>query len=127
MEKIFVIAICGCVVLALLKNIGSPYIILAQAALILLVGASVFPQFKELFSLIESFGIYEIAGKESVTILFKIFALLLAGGVAADICRDNGENALGGVVEISVKIMGIVLSVPVLSAVVSIALSFVRN
>ncbi len=125
--KVFLAAVCGCIILLLLKNTGSPYILLVQSALIVLVFLTVSPQFKELLGLIESFGIYESIGEGSFLTLMKVFALLFTGAVVSDILRDNGENALGGVVEFCVKTAGVVAAIPVLSAVISIALGFVGS
>ncbi len=111
----------------ILKNTTPSYTIFTQIAVVLLVLVSVIPQFKELYAVFQSFPLFDNIGKESVLTLMKIFSLLLAGGVVSDVCRDNGESAVAGVIEFAVKVMGIVLAVPVLSAVLSVALSFMGN
>ncbi len=125
--KILLIAVCGCVALAVLKSTNSSYIIIIEIALVILIFVSAVPEFKELFSLLKNLPILESTGKESVSVLLKVFSLLFAGSVVSDICRDNGENAIAGAVEAAVKIISIVVAMPMLSAVMGVALSFMGN
>ncbi len=125
--KILLIAVCGCIALALLKNVNSSYIIIVEIALVIMVFVSALPEFKELFSLLKDLPFIESTGKESITVLLKVFSLLFAGSIVGDICRDNGENAVAGAVETAVKIISIVVAMPVLSAVMGVALSFMGN
>ncbi len=121
------VAVCGCLILGILKNSNRSYVLIVQIAVILLIFITFLPQIKELFSLIDILERYENVSKESLFVLLKVFSLFLAGGIVGDVLRDNGENALGGVVEFAVKIMGIVLAIPVLSAVISVALGFAES
>ncbi len=125
--KILLVAVCGCVALGVFKNANSSYVIIIEIAVVLLVFISVLPDFKELFSLLNDLPFIESTGKESIIVLLKVFALLFAGSIVSDICRDNGENAIAGAVEAAVKIMSIVVAMPVLSAVMGVAVSFMGN
>jgi hypothetical protein len=58
--------------------------------------------------------------------MLKAFSILTVGGIATDICRDNGENALGGVVDTIVKILAISCAVPTFSAVLTTALALLE-
>ena len=69
----------------------------------------------------------EGVSEQGVKIMLKAFGVLSVGAVTADICRDNGENALAGVVEIGVKIMAVSCALPVFQAVITLATSFLNG
>lgn len=68
-------------------------------------------------------SLFAFAGLESgwLTVLFKTLGIALVTELAADICRDNGSNALAGVVELGGKAIILLLSLPLLRAVAEIA------
>ena len=122
--KIAILAIVGVIMVALLKNNASVYSSIVQIAIVVVVLLSIFPQIKELFSVLNEFNISENQSGESVKIMIKIFTVLTVGSITADICRDNGQNAVANTVELAVKILAISCALPVFTAVVSVAASF---
>lgn len=114
----------GVILLALLKNSGSTYSAVVQVALVGVILLTVLPQIKELVSAISSFNISDNFSSEAITVMLKIFGILTIGSVTADICRDNGQNAVASTVELSVKILAIACALPVFTAVITVASSF---
>ncbi len=122
--KIAVLAIAGVIMIALLKNNTSTYSAVVQVALVIIILLTVFPQIEELISVLSGFYLAENLSSGAIKIMLKIFAILTVGSITADICRDNGQNAVANTVELSVKILAISCALPVFSAVVSVASSF---
>ena len=58
--------------------------------------------------------------------MLKAFSILTVGGVVSDVCRDNGENAVAGVVETIVKILAIACAIPTFTAVLVTALTLLE-
>ncbi len=125
--KIAVMAIVGIVLLSLLKHSGSTYSIIIQLGLVGMTIVAVLPEAKELLSSIGEMNVSETISSEALKIMLKIFGMLTIGTVTADICRDNGENALADTVEISVKILAMVSALPVFKAVINVATSFINR
>jgi stage III sporulation protein AD len=122
--KIAVLSIAGIIMIGLLKNNTSAYSAVVQVALVIIIVLTVFPQIEELTSALNSFSFAENLSSGSIKIMLKIFAILTIGSITADICRDNGQNAVANTVELSVKILAISCALPVFSAVISVAASF---
>lgn len=122
-----ILAVAGVIVLSILKNNGNVYTPVLQIAVVVFVAFSVIPYIKELYNLLEDLRFSEGVSYESIVIMLKVFSVLLFGSVVADICRDNNENAIAGVVELSVKVVAICLALPVFSSVVSIAVGFLKG
>ncbi len=122
-----IIAVAGVVLIGVIKRHGSVYTTIIQIALGILVLLSILPQAKELLGAMGNFVSLEGVSEQGVKIMLKAFGVLSVGAVTADICRDNGENALAGVVEIGMKIMAVSCALPVFQAVITLATSFLNG
>ena len=122
--EIGIIAVSGVVLLSVIKKSDSVYTTIVQIALGIIVLLSVLPQAKDLMNVMQEMISIEGISEQGVKIMLKVFGILSIGAVTADICRDNGENALAGVVEIGVKIMAGSCALPVFQAVITLATAF---
>lgn len=122
--EIGIIAVSGVVLLNVIKRTASVYTTIAQIALGVVVLFCVLPQAKELTGVIKEMVSIDGISEQGIRIMFKVFSILSIGAVTADICRDNGENALAGIVEIGVKIMAVSCALPVFQSVITLATSF---
>lgn len=122
--KLAVFAVAGIVFLALVKRNAPTFAVLCEITLGVIILLTVAPEIQNLLSLFDSFEGVSSVSETSVKIMFKTFGILAVGAVAADICRDNGESAVAGVVELSMKILAISCALPVFTAVIEIASAF---
>ncbi len=122
--KIAVTAVSGVVLLLLLRRGSAVYTAVAECGLIVIILLAIIPEIKNLMSLLDSFGVVSDISSSALKAMFKAFAFLAVGGISADICRDNGESAVAGVVEMAVKILSVSCILPVITAVVEIAVTF---
>ena len=122
--KIAVFVIAGIVLLLVTRKNAPTLVILCEIALISVIILSIIPEAEKLLSLFDNFESISSIGETSLKIMFKTFGILAVGAVVSDICRDNGEGAVAGVVEIVVKLLAISCALPVFTAVVEIALTF---
>lgn len=122
--EIGIIAVSGVVLLSVIKKSDSVYTTIVQIALGIIVLLSVLPQAKDLMNVMQEMISIDGISEQGIKIMLKVFGILSIGAVTADICRDNGENALAGVVEIGVKIMAVSCALPVFQAVITLATSF---
>ncbi len=122
--KIAVLVIAGVVLLILTRKNAPTLTILCEIALIAVIILNIIPEAEKLLDLVDGFESVSSVGESSLKIMFKTFGILAVGAVVADICRDNGEGAVAGVVELGVKILAVSCALPVFTAVVEIALTF---
>ncbi len=122
--KLSVFVVAGTVLLLLLKRNAPSFAILCQITLIAITVLAIVPEIEKLLTLFDGFQGFSSVSEASLKIMFKTFGILAVGAVVADICRDNGEGAVAGVVELSMKILAISCSLPVFTAVVEIASTF---
>ena len=122
--KIAVVAIAGVILLTVLKRFTGTYGVIVEIGLIAVILLAVLPEIKTMFELLKNLGDIEFLDSTAMKILFKAFGILATGAIAADVCRDNSENAVAGVVELGVKILAVSCALPVITAVIEIASSF---
>ncbi len=125
--EIGIIAVSGVVLLSVIKKTDSAYTALIQIALGVIVLLAVLPRAKDLITATQELVSLEGVSEQSIKIMLKAFGILSIGAVTADICRDNGENALAGIVEMGVKIMAVSCALPVFQAVITLATSFLNR
>lgn len=124
--EICVLAIIGAVALALIKNHSGATGVVLRLAVVVVIFLGIAPTIRELVNALNGFSFIEGLSKESVSVMLKVFAVLTLGAVTADICRDNGEGALAGVVELSSRLVAVGISLPVITSVITVAASFFR-
>lgn len=122
--KIAVFVIAGIVLLLLTRKNAPTLAILCEITIVAVVVLNIIPEAGKLVSLVGDFEQVSFVGETSMKIMFKTFGILALGAVVSDICRDNGESAVAGVVELSMKILAISCALPVFTAVIEIALTF---
>lgn len=124
--EICALAIAGVVSIGLVKTDSSAYAVILRLAVVLLVFIGILPMFKELIETVRSLGFLEIISNEAVEIIFKVFAVLTIGSFSADICCDNGEGTLGNLASLSSKLIALSISLPLVTAVITVAATFFR-
>ncbi|MGN0526764.1 MAG: SpoIIIAC/SpoIIIAD family protein [Acutalibacteraceae bacterium] len=122
--KIAVTAIVGVILLLLLKRTTAGFSVIFEILLVLLIVLSVMPEINELISTLDNFSFAVDINDTAIKTMLKAISILILGSISSDICRDNGENALAGVVELSVKLLAISCALPVFSAVIALAAAF---
>lgn len=122
--KILIFVVAGVVLLFLIKHNAPSIAVLGELTLVAIIVLAIVPEIENLLSLFGSFQELSVVSESSLKIMLKAFGMLSVGSVVADICRDNGESAVAGVVELSVKVLAISCALPVFTAVSEIALTF---
>lgn len=61
-----------------------------------------------------------------ITIMLKVLGVSILAQLLADLCRDNGESALAGQTEIAAKIIILVISMPLFTAVIKIVTGLLK-
>ncbi len=120
-------AICGVIVLSLIKRDAPVYTALIECAVVAVLFLAAAPQIK---SLAESLSELSSAAQSSagvLKILIKSFAVLGAGEICADICRDNSQTAVASAVGFCTKLAALLCAMPLLSAVFETSLAFLNK
>ena len=97
--------------------------LIGGAVILAVAGISAMPVLDEIRTLLSDGGV----SGEYVTVLFKALGVSLLTQLAADACRDAGEQGLAAKAEFAGKIAMLVLALPLFGKVGDIALSLIRG
>ncbi|NLD20330.1 MAG: stage III sporulation protein AD [Clostridiales bacterium] len=121
--KIVAIALTGVILASLMKTVNKEvalYVILATVIVLLF---SIIDNLIEAFEFIEN--IYENVtyGKTFFPIILKVLAVAYIADFTAQICRDAGEGAVAGKVEMAGKVIIFCLAIPILTSILELITS----
>jgi len=118
--QIAAVGICGVVISSMVKGYKpefAVYIVIATVMVIFLMViyklASVFDFLGEIYDQISY-------GRNFFPIILKVLAVAYIADFTAQICRDSGEAAIAGKVELAGKVMIFYLAIPVMAAVMDL-------
>lgn len=61
-----------------------------------------------------------------VKLMIKTLVIIILTQIISDLCRDNGENALASVTELSAKFIVVGISLPMFDKIISIVLGLLK-
>lgn len=119
-------AVLGMAVLLPIKKNAPEFTLAAQIALICILftfSAGYFYDVIKNVKELAEFGSFE-AGYAGI--LLKAAGITIAGSLASDICKDSGETALAGFIDLIVKTIVISLSLPIIKLLLQMSLRLIR-
>lgn len=116
------------IALAVIKKDAPVYAAAAECAVIVVIVLAAVPQLKSLYESVSALsGAAQTATSDVLTVLIKSFAVLGAGEICADICRDNSQSAVASAVGFCSKLAAVLCAMPLLSGVFEVALTFLNK
>ena len=125
-KMVAVIIVCAVLITMLKTRLGEYSILISLAA----ISVVLITIFGNLFGIIADFKqLFKQAGNAGVyfAITLKALGISYIVSFAADTCRDYGLSALAQSVEIAGKITIFALSIPIITSVLEMALTFAKS
>ncbi len=117
----------GLGLLIFLRKYASHLALFAEFVVIVIVFISVSGELKGLINAFSNITEMTVVSDDILKTMLKAFSILTVGGISSDICRDNGENAVAGVLDTVVKILACATAMPTFTAVLVTALSLLEQ
>ncbi|MCL2513982.1 MAG: hypothetical protein FWF08_08770 [Oscillospiraceae bacterium] len=123
MIKIIVFSLFAVIIITVVKQQKPEYALAMQLGCAAAVLALIIPEIKTLLDFSE--GFFEDAGINNgyFAPLLKALGIAVVTQFASDVCNDADEKALAGAVELAGKTFILILAVPVLKAVMQMAMN----
>lgn len=115
--QISIIALCGVITAALLREYKPSIALFIVIATVLILFGFILYQLTSVFDFLGTIYDQVSYGKAFFPILLKVLAVAYLSDFVAQICKDAGEAAIGGKVELAGKIMIFYLAIPVMMSV----------
>ena len=110
----------------LLKNNSNEFVFFMRIAVIVIIFLAIGDSLSEFISsVIYMFSALEIDGLH-IKSLVKVAGISIISDFICDVLKDNNENALSRVVEISAKLFIIILSFPMMNSLVAFCVEIIN-
>ena len=118
--RIAAVGLCGVLLSAVVKGYRPEFSIYIVIATVMIIFLAVLGKLTSVFEYLG--GIYnQISyGKNFFPIIIKVLAVAYIADFTAQICRDSGETAIAGKVELAGKVMIFYLALPVMMSVMDL-------
>ncbi len=125
--QIAAIAILTAVLVILVKQYKPEYAMIVQLCGIAVIAVSVVALVPQLTASADSMLAFASIDSKWLTLLIKALGIAIVTELAADICKDNGSNAVAGMVELAGKALILLLCIPLLRSVAEIAVGLING
>ena len=118
--KIVGIALIGVICVSMVRSYNkefSVYVILATVIILFLI---ILEKLTAVFTFLESIYSQITYGKTFFPIIIKVLAVAYLADFTAQVCKDAGEGAIAGKVELAGKVLIFYLSMPILLAILEL-------
>lgn len=124
--KICAISMVFLFISLLLKNNGNEFVFFMRVAVIVIVILTIAEPLSEFVSnVIYMFSSIKIDSLH-IELLVKVAGIAIVSDFICDILKDNNENALSRVVEISAKLFIIIISFPMMNSLVAFCIEIIN-
>lgn len=114
--KIAMIGICGVILAGVLKQAGSQLSVVLGLAVSVVIIFYITARLSVIISQVEHIRQYVAFGSEYISIIFRVIGITYVTQFAADICRDSGNSAIAGQIELFCKVTVAAISMPLVLA-----------
>ncbi len=124
--KISAVALVFIFLSLLLKNNSGEFIFFMRIAVIVIIFLAISDSLSEFISnVVYIFSALEVDGLH-IKALVKVSGISILSDFICDILKDNNENALSRVVEISAKLFIIILSFPMMNSLIAFCIEILN-
>lgn len=126
MFKIAVVSVIGLFLVQLLKQYKPDYAIAVKIVAILLVVGLLLPDVTSIMNSAQGLINEADMGSGYITIILKSLGISVVAQIASDMCRDSNELSLASVIELAGKTAILILAMPVLKGLLSVAMGMIE-
>ena len=123
--QIAAIGIIGMILAMTLKRDTPLFAILISLAVALLIFLLIVPQLAGLVALVDIITTYLSQGQDYILVVVKIIGIAYIAEFGTQICRDAGEGAIAGKVELAGKVLIMGVAAPVIISLVEQVVSII--
>ena len=125
MMEVAGVAICALVLILSLKSTRPELALLLSLGTGVVIFGMAFPYLVEMRTEMESMGAKVSGSGMTFASLMKVLGICFICQIAAELCRDAGETALGSKVELFGKVVICAMTVPVMRALLDTVVSLI--
>ncbi|MBR6700517.1 MAG: stage III sporulation protein AD [Firmicutes bacterium] len=118
--KIAIIGIAGTLLAGILKEQKKEYALYVGLATVIVIFSMIIKQLSAIFDFFRIWQQDMSYGEFYVPVILKILGVAYIADFTSQICKDAGENAIGGKVDMAGKVMVFYLAIPVMTSIMEL-------
>ena len=118
--RIAIIGICGVIISSVVKGYKPEFAIYVIMATVMVIFITILYKLSYVFEFLGDIYNQISYGRNFFPIILKVLAVAYIADFTAQICKDAGESAIAGKVELAGKVMIFYLAMPVMVAVLEL-------
>jgi stage III sporulation protein AD len=126
MIKVAGIALCILFSSLLIKSYNKAFATILSISGAILLFLTVSDKIGDVISVLNDLSSSVSISISYIKLMIKVLGITLIAQFVSDVCRDNGENAIASITEISAKIIVISLVLPLFESVIEIVTGLVK-
>ncbi|MDR1630931.1 MAG: stage III sporulation AC/AD family protein [Oscillospiraceae bacterium] len=127
MIEISALAIVAVILYMFVRQHHPEYAILVQLGAGCILLLLLLPEIKTVIDFAEEFFDESLIDRNLFILLVKALGITILSQFAADICRDNGVNALASKIELAGRALILVMTLPMLKTLVQLVLGLIKE
>lgn len=127
MVEISALAIVAVILYLFVRQHHPEYAILVQLGAGCILLLLLLPEIKTVIDFAEEFFDASLIDRDLFILLVKALGITILSQFAADICRDNGVNALASKIELAGRALILVMTLPMIKTLVQIIMGMLQN
>lgn len=120
MIKIIGIVFCALIINIILKDYSRQFTILINLVCAVIIFFISYDDLKSIIDSVNGISDSVLVISPYISVMMKILSVSLLAQLLADLCRDNGENALANQTELCAKIIILVMAMPLFNTIINI-------
>lgn len=125
--QISALALCGVITTSLIRQYKPEISIYIIIATVLIIFGFVLSRLTSVFDFLGSVYQNVSYGKAFFPILLKVLAVAYVADFVSQVCKDAGEEAIGGKVELAGKVIIFYIAIPVMMSVLETLTKLLRS
>lgn len=117
MIKVCVIGIVSVIFILVLKRVSPNMALILSLITSILIFLFIFPFISQIIELFKTFTLYIDYKSIHLDIVLKILCISYICEFSSELCKDAGENSIASKIELSGKVLIMVLSVPIITEI----------
>ncbi len=120
--QIVVIGLVSTILALILKKQSPEIALMVSIAASVLIFFSVIPKFDAVLSVLKDLSSNVSIGKDYIYTIFKIIGIAYIAEFGAQLCKDAGESSIASKIELSGKVLIMVISAPIIMSLLNLIL-----
>ena len=120
--QIVVIGLVSTILALILKKQSPEIALMVSIAASVLIFFSVIPKFDAVLSVLKDLSSNVSIGKDYIYTIFKIIGIAYIAEFGAQLCKDAGESSIASKIELSGKVLIMVISAPIIMSSLNLIL-----